>query len=86
MNGLISYLLGCGDALSQLANKVLLNGHPNESLSGRAWRTQSAWYRVIDALFFFDKDHCRISHENDLAYAKQLVEDCLILDLSAGNG
>ena len=69
----MKYLIKIGDALSQLANVVLLNGNPNESLSGRAWRTQSKWYKVIDALFFFDKDHCQKSHENDIAYAKKLL-------------
>lgn len=66
-------LIRAGDALSQLLNVVLLGGHPNESLSGRAWRTQSVWYKVIDVLFLWDTDHCRVSHENDVAYAKELL-------------
>lgn len=68
-----SRLIRVGDALSQLLNVALLNGHPNESLSGRAWRTQSKWFKVIDALLWFDKDHCRTAHENDLEYARQLL-------------
>lgn len=68
------YLIRVGDALSQLCNVVLLNGHPNESMSGRAWRTQSAWYVLIDAILWFDEDHCRVAYENDLKYAAGLLE------------
>lgn len=74
MAQLKAYLLRVGDAISQLTNTMLLNGHPNESISGRAWRTRSVWYKVIDLLFWFDPDHCKVSHENDLAYARKLLE------------
>lgn len=66
-------LIRLGDATSQWVN-ALIGGNPNESLSGRAWRTQSFWYKVIDAILFFDKDHCKTSHENDVAYAKWLIK------------
>lgn len=66
-------LIRIGDAMSQFFNVLLLGGHPNESLSGRAWRTQSVWYKVIDSLLWFDKDHCRTAYENDVAYAKELL-------------
>jgi hypothetical protein len=66
-------LIRLGDSISQLLNVLLFNGHPNESLSGRAWRTQSEWYKVIDFVLWFDKDHCKKSHENDIDYAKQLI-------------
>lgn len=32
-------LIRIGEALSQLYNVIFLNGHPNESMPGRAWRT-----------------------------------------------
>lgn len=67
-------LIRIGDALSQLANVILLNGHPNESLSGRAWRTQSRWRLVIDTLLWFDKDHCKVAYYNDLAYCRALIQ------------
>jgi hypothetical protein len=67
-------LVRIGDALSQLLNAALLGGHPNESLSGRAWRTQSVWYKVIDVLLWFDPDHCRNSYLNDLHYAVDLIK------------
>lgn len=68
-----AWLLGIGDALSQLANKVLFNGNPNESLSGRAWRTGSVWRRVIDAILFWDEAHCEVSYLNDIRYARELL-------------
>lgn len=68
-------LVRLGDALSQFINVLLLNGHPNESLSGRAWRTQSKWRYVIDALLWFDENHCEVSYNNDIKYAKQFVSE-----------
>lgn len=67
------YLIKIGDALSQLFNVILLNGHPNESLSGRAYRTNSKWYKVIDILLWFDKNHCRNAYLNDIQYASELI-------------
>lgn len=69
-----SYLIRVGDATSHWLNTTFLNGNINESLSGRAWRTQSRWYRVIDTLFWFDPDHCRVSHMNDMAYAREILK------------
>ena len=69
-----SYLIHLGDALSQFFNVLLLNGHPNESLSGRAWRTQSVWYKVIDFIFWFDPEHCRMAYANDVLYAEGLLK------------
>ena len=56
-------------AVDQLAN-TLIGGMADETLSARAWRTQSMGYRVIDALFFWDKQgpkrHCQLSYEAEL--------------------
>ena len=71
---IINWLMKSGDALSQLVNAVFLNGNPNESISGRAWRTRSIWYKVIDALLWFDKDHCKNSYNNDIAYAISILK------------
>ena len=70
---LLNRLIRIGDALSQLLNVVFLNGHPNESLSGRAWRTKSKWEKVINFILFFDKNHCLNAHFNDIKYAKDLL-------------
>jgi len=44
-------------AIDQLANAIL-GGMADETLSARAHRTGSAWEPVIDALFWWQDDHC----------------------------
>lgn len=66
-------LIRIGDALSQLLNVLLFDGNPNESLSGRAYRTGSQWMAVIDALLWLDREHCKNSYLNDVRYAGQLL-------------
>lgn len=76
-----SRLVKIGDALSQLLNVLLLPKHrettANESISGRAYR--QGWKRTeraINWLFsLIEKDHCRVSHETDIARSKQFVSD-----------
>lgn len=62
-------------ALDQLFWVLLTLGHgsPDETLSAAAWRMEQAgrWqgrvFRpLIDALFFFDPDHCRKAHKSEL--------------------
>ncbi len=61
-------------ALDQFAFCVLTLGHsyPDETISAWAWRAESrgkrwgGWVRrTIDALFWFDPDHCRTSFESE---------------------
>ena len=71
----MSRLIKIGDALSQLVNTFPpFNGHPNESLSGRAYRTGSKWEGVIDKVFYRQDRHCKTAYNNDLLYAKKLIE------------
>ena len=63
-------------ALDQLVNAVL-NGQPDETLSSRAWRTEAkaqpywSWTRrAIDALFFFQPNHCETSYKNEQLRAR----------------
>ena len=56
-------------AIDQLVNAIF-NGWPDETLSSRAWRWElngkRRWPRkVIDTLFFWEKDHCLGSYENE---------------------
>jgi hypothetical protein len=50
-------------ALDQLFN-TLFGGYADETLSARAWRSRNlnpTWGRIqkaIDAVFFWDQDHC----------------------------
>ena len=56
-------------AIDQLLN-ALLCGWPNETLSSRCWRWdrdgKRHWpRRMVDALFFWEKEHCRESYESE---------------------
>lgn len=53
-------------AIDQLFNAVI-GGYCDETLSSRAWRWEQdgtrSWPRkLIDALFFMEKEHCRQSY------------------------
>ena len=57
-------------AFDQLIN-ALLGGWADESLSAHAWRqhlegTRNWPYLLIDAILFFDGNHCRTSYESEL--------------------
>lgn len=68
-----AYLTRVFDASSQLINVVLLLGDANESVSGRAYRSQ--WFRtekLINTLLFWDPDHCRMAYLTDMARASEL--------------
>ena len=56
-------------AVDQLANTILA-GHADETLSARAYRLSRDrgrhWSRrVIDALFFWDENHCEESYRSE---------------------
>lgn len=68
----MSYLVRVFGAASQLANVVILNGDPNESISGRSHR--AGWImaeRAIDALVFWERRHCELSHRQDVKRAHE---------------
>ncbi len=58
-------------ALDQFVN-TLFGGWADETLSCRAWRQRekknrwSIMRRVIDALFFMQKNHCRKAYESEI--------------------
>lgn len=68
-------------ALDQFFN-TLLNiggdgwGYADETLSARAWRLRdkSKAYKVIDTIFFWDKNHCQQSYQSEVD-RKQLPEE-----------
>lgn len=65
-------------AIDQLFNSVL-GGYADETLSARAWRMQEYSYwdiarKVIDLIFFWEKDHCKESYLNEIR-RKQLPSD-----------
>lgn len=56
-------------AIDQLIN-TYFKGYPDESLSSRAWRWEQkgkrSWPRkTIDALLFFDKNHCQEAFQSE---------------------
>ncbi|GHU11490.1 hypothetical protein FACS1894185_4810 [Betaproteobacteria bacterium] len=58
-------------AIDQLAN-ALLCGKPDETLSARAWRDRDkhpVWPRLIDALFFWQPDHCQQACQSEVLRA-----------------
>lgn len=82
MNSVFAYFIRVGDAISQLINVVFFLGeNPNESVSGRAYRQRNlpAWKVIqkgLDLIFWaFEKEHCRLSYETDLARAKKTIEE-----------
>lgn len=58
----LGYLKRVLISIDQLANVVLFNGWPDETLSARAWREQWKIRFLIDQAFFWEKDHCRQSY------------------------
>lgn len=47
-------------SLDQMANVVLWNGMPDETISARAWREQDKkLISVINTLFFWQTNHCK---------------------------
>lgn len=68
------------DALSQLGNSVwcflwaIDDTTANESISGRAYRQSQGIRHVINAIFFWQDNHCREAYLKDIERAKALVE------------
>jgi hypothetical protein len=69
-----SRLSRIGTLISQFLNVVLLDGSPDESVSGRAAR--EGWHRaerIINAIFFWERDHCASAHRDDIAFARAIL-------------
>ncbi len=68
---------------SQTLNVLIFDGEPDETVSGRAWREGAVggnpvWERrrqIIDRAFALvgDHNHCRNSHEKDIAFARLIL-------------
>lgn len=63
----------------QTANAAI-GGHWDETISSRAWRERnnsSRWYYamlLIDALFWFDPNHCQKSFESEKVEARDWLD------------
>lgn len=69
------------DALSQLLQVILFprpeDTNANESMSGRSFREGFFSQKVIDRIFFWQKDHCKQAYLKDVERAKSLIEQDL---------
>jgi hypothetical protein len=74
---ILNYLIKLGDAFSQLLNVLILNGDPNHSISGDAWRFKRVKaQKVLDFIFWpFEKDHCYKAHLHDVQKATKLAQE-----------
>ena len=70
-------------AIDQLIYVVITlgNGHPDETMSAAAWRLEQegklsgrVFRPLIDALFWFDPQHCKTSFESEVARAKYVLK------------
>ena len=74
------YLLRVLAWLSQGVNCILLGGHHDVTVSARAYlnrersRVWYAAYRTLNAVFFWQDDHCRDSWLADVIWAKEILE------------
>jgi len=51
-------------SLDQMANVVLWNGMPDETISARAWREQdTSLIKFLNLLFFWQENHCKECYE-----------------------
>ena len=68
------YLYRVLDATSQLLNVLFLNGLPNESISGRAYRSEWPAQKWINNLVFWEPDHCYWAYLTDLERAREIIK------------
>lgn len=75
------YFVRVGDAVSQLINVAFFFGaNPNESLSGRSYANKEksyfwfAMFNVINFLFFFQDNHCKLAYTADLERARLTLQ------------
>lgn len=72
----MSYFAKAGTVLSQAANALVCNGHPDMSLSTRAYLEQdsSLFWRAIHALaeIAFGSGHCQEAWESDCRFADDI--------------
>jgi len=78
----MSRLIRLGDATSQWFNVLIFNGDSNHSISGDAYRFRRERLRkFIDWLASpWEKDHCKVSYENDVSKAAKLLAEQKVKD------
>lgn len=77
---MLDYLVGIAVWLSQGINAVFMAGNPDMTLSARCYvnRFKPGWRtarKVINALFFWQDDHCKASYRSDLDFAVTVLAE-----------
>ena len=71
-----TYIFRVAASMSQFGNAALLGGWPDETISGRMHRENHHIAKeIINTIFFFQEDHCRQSHLEDVEFSKMILED-----------
>lgn len=76
---MVAYLIRIATLFSQAINTIFLLGTPDMTVSARCYinRDKPYWrvaYKVINAIFWFQTDHCRESFEDDIKYAEEVMK------------
>lgn len=63
---------------SRGVNCICLKGNPSMTVSARCFinREHESWNRarrIINTLFFWQADHCKVSFQSDVAYAMRVL-------------
>lgn len=84
----MSYILRILIALDQLLNVLICNGEPDETMSSACYRMERdgrfwGFMRpVIDALFWFQSQHCRKAYESELLRLRYTAEVRAVRDIT----
>lgn len=75
---MIKWLINISACLSQLLNTVIFNGNPDQTISARCYvnKHKAGWrqgYNIINAVFFWQVDHCYSSHSYDIQNARMTL-------------
>lgn len=77
----VNYLVCIGSCLSQLVHTIATDcDNPNASVCGEAYANRNRskarffWYKLLNFVLFFQKDHCKWAYDNDLDYAKAYIK------------
>jgi hypothetical protein len=73
----MTYLWNLLEATSQWLN-ALLGGNPNITISAHAYLRREHWpwrYKLINRLFWWQEDHCKLSWASDLMFARKALHE-----------
>ena len=71
-----SWTVKAGTLLSQAVNALVCGGHPDQTLSSRAWTDNSPfWLRIRKvANRLFGAKHCKESYEADVQFGYDIID------------